>query len=166
MSLFSPFVEVFRYTLQPIPPFTWFGLQISTLDVVATIRLCLVLRQIRDQLYNQHVSTKGPENLEEQSFLRSLFTTFTVVYGGEVLTGVYAPSIAPRPLLTTPQPHSWGSRHLSWSPAGSQLFTLSSRPSSISSLLSQRPLPISSSHSPSSMASRVPSFFATSSLRQ
>jgi hypothetical protein len=88
MFLVSPFIEVFRYSLQPIAPFTWFGLGITTLDVVATIRLCLILRQIREQLYKQHVSTNGLKGVEEKSFVKSLTTTLTVVYGGEAVTGV------------------------------------------------------------------------------
>ncbi|KAF8061669.1 hypothetical protein FPV67DRAFT_1422926 [Lyophyllum atratum] len=82
--ILSPFIEAFRYTLQPIAPFTWFGLGISTLDVVATVRLCLLLRQIREQLYLKHVSTKGASGLD-QSFVKSLSATLTVVYGGEAV---------------------------------------------------------------------------------
>ncbi|KAF5386690.1 hypothetical protein D9615_001971 [Tricholomella constricta] len=83
--LLSPFVEVFRYTLQPIAPFTWFGLGISTLDIVATVRLCLILRQIRESLYIKHVSTKGVTGVEQKSFVKSLTATLTVVYGGEAV---------------------------------------------------------------------------------
>lgn len=87
--LVLPFLEVYRYALQPIAPFTWFGLGISTLDLVATVRLCLVLRQIREQLYNQHVSANGVKNVEQNSFVRNLTATLTVVYGGEALMGTY-----------------------------------------------------------------------------
>ncbi|KAF9009500.1 hypothetical protein BDQ17DRAFT_1397792 [Cyathus striatus] len=83
---FYPLVEIFRYTLQPIAPFTWLGLPISTLDVVATFRLCLLLRQIRDQVLAQHISTKGTKGLEEKSFVKSAATTLLVVYGGEAVT--------------------------------------------------------------------------------
>lgn len=88
MFLVSPFIEVYRYTLQPIAPFTWFGLGISTLDIVATFRLCLILRQIKEQLYKQHVSTNGLKGVEGKSFVKSLTTTLTVVYGGEAVIGV------------------------------------------------------------------------------
>ncbi|KAG6917028.1 hypothetical protein DXG01_004154 [Tephrocybe rancida] len=83
--LLSPCIEAFRYTLQPIAPFTWFGLGISTLDVLATLRLCLLLRQIREQLYLKHVLTKGVDAVEAKSFVKSLTTTLTVVYGGEAV---------------------------------------------------------------------------------
>lgn len=84
MSLLYPWIEVFRYTLQPIAPFTWFGLGVSTLDVVATFRLCLALRQFRDSMYAKHLSSKaGP--VEEKSFVKNLSATLLVVYGGEAV---------------------------------------------------------------------------------
>lgn len=89
MILVSPFIEVFRYSLQPIAPFTWFGLPISTLDVVAAVRLCLALRQIREQQYLQHVRTKGLHNVEQKSFIKSVSTTLIVVYGGESVTAPF-----------------------------------------------------------------------------
>ncbi|KAF7337970.1 hypothetical protein MVEN_02020600 [Mycena venus] len=46
--LLTPIIGVFNYTLQPIAPFTWFNVSLSTLDVVAAFRLCIVLRQIKD----------------------------------------------------------------------------------------------------------------------
>ncbi|KAG6864629.1 hypothetical protein C0991_008161 [Blastosporella zonata] len=93
--LLSPCIEVFRYTLQPIAPFTWFGLGISTLDVVATVRLCLILRQLREQLYLKHVSTKGVDAVEPKSFIKSLATTLTVVFGGEAVALVDALPVVP-----------------------------------------------------------------------
>lgn len=81
MSLY-PLIQVFRYILEPIAPFTWFGLTINTLDVVAAFRLCLALRQLRESIYAQHLSSKaGP--VEEKSFIKNLSTTLLVVYGGE-----------------------------------------------------------------------------------
>jgi hypothetical protein len=87
MSLLTPIIQVFNYTLQPVAPFTWFNLQISTLDIVAAYRLCIVLRQIKESLYQQHVSKKGGASVEPRSFARDVSTTLTVVYGGEVMTG-------------------------------------------------------------------------------
>ncbi|KAJ7074070.1 hypothetical protein C8F01DRAFT_1099122 [Mycena amicta] len=81
-----PIIHVFNLTLEPIPPFTWFGLSLSTLDVVAAFRLCIVLRQIKEALYREHVS-KRPGGVEARSFVRDWATTLTVVYGGEVMTG-------------------------------------------------------------------------------
>ncbi|KAJ7217165.1 hypothetical protein GGX14DRAFT_440555 [Mycena pura] len=86
MSLLAPIVQVFDYALQPIAPFTWFNLEISTLDVVAAFRLCLVLRQIKESLHREHVSKKNHGSVEPKSFARDLCTTLTVVYGGEVMT--------------------------------------------------------------------------------
>ncbi|KAJ6525455.1 hypothetical protein DFH09DRAFT_1095658 [Mycena vulgaris] len=86
MSLLTPIIAVFNYTLQPVAPFTWFNLSISTLDVVAAFRLCIVLRQIKESLYHQHVSKNGVVSIEPKSFARDLSTTLTVVYGGEVMT--------------------------------------------------------------------------------
>ncbi|PPQ63345.1 hypothetical protein CVT24_006718 [Panaeolus cyanescens] len=89
MSVLSPFIETFRYILQPIAPFTWFGTSISTLDVVATLRLCIVLRQIRDMQIAQHKSLKKDVPVEPYSFVKNLATTLLVVYGGEAITGPF-----------------------------------------------------------------------------
>jgi len=87
--LVYPLVEVFRDTLTPIPLFTWFGSSISTLDVVATFRLCALVRQIREQLQAKHVATKGRAGIEEQSFVRALATTLLIVYGGEAIAAPF-----------------------------------------------------------------------------
>jgi hypothetical protein len=84
MSPFYPLIHVFRYILEPIPPFDWFGLPITTLDVVAAFRLCFALRQFRESTYAKHLSSKaGP--VEEKSFIKNLSTTLLVVYGGEAV---------------------------------------------------------------------------------
>ncbi|KIM49542.1 hypothetical protein M413DRAFT_438727 [Hebeloma cylindrosporum] len=85
MSLLAPLVEIFRYSLRPIAPFTWLGWGISTLDVVATIRLCIALRQIRELTLKAHITTKGHSPVEESSFVKSVSTTWLVVYGGEAV---------------------------------------------------------------------------------
>lgn len=87
--LVSPLVEIFRYTLTPIAPFTWFGVGVSTLDIVAAFRLCIILRQIRELLQAKHVAAKGKAGVEEQSFVRVLTTTLLVVYGGEAITAPF-----------------------------------------------------------------------------
>ena len=99
--LLAPIVEVYRLILQPVAPFSWFGLQLSTLDVVAAFRLCVALRQIREQLWHDHVlkqksisadekgkSAAVPE-VEPRSFVRDAVATLLVVYGGEALTGEF-----------------------------------------------------------------------------
>lgn len=87
MSLLTPLVEIFRYSLRPIAPFTWLGWGISTLDVVATIRLCIVLRQLREIMLKTHITTRGNSPVEESSFVKSVSTTWLVVYGGEAVVG-------------------------------------------------------------------------------
>lgn len=84
MTVLSPFVAVFNYTLQPIAPFSWLGLGISTLDVVAAFRLCHALR---DLYKRQHVAVKGHNEVEDDSFVKRLATTLTVMYGGEASCG-------------------------------------------------------------------------------
>jgi hypothetical protein len=94
--LLEPLVYVFRWALQPIPPFTWLGLGISSLDVAAAVRLCLVLRQLRESLHAEHMrktgdsvtatGTKSTLEIERKSFVKDLSTTLTVVYGGEAMT--------------------------------------------------------------------------------
>jgi hypothetical protein len=85
MSVTTPIVEAFRYLLQPVAPFTWFGLSFSTLDVVAAFRLCIALRQIREDLLRKHVKVHGHTAVEVRSFARSAATALTVVYGGEAV---------------------------------------------------------------------------------
>jgi hypothetical protein len=87
MFLLVPLIQVFHYSLQPIAPFTWLGWSISTLDVVATIRLCIVLRQLRETMLKVHIATKGDSPVEESSFVKSVSITWLVVYGGEAVIG-------------------------------------------------------------------------------
>ncbi|KAL0947576.1 hypothetical protein HGRIS_013664 [Hohenbuehelia grisea] len=86
MAILSPFVTIFDYALQPVAPFTWLGVNISTLDVVAAFRLCLVLRQVREMLQAQHVAINGVKDVEQRSFVKDYATTLTVIYGGEAIT--------------------------------------------------------------------------------
>jgi hypothetical protein len=52
--LLQPIASLFQVLLAPTAPFTWFGLPLSTLDIVATVRLCVVMRQLRDVAYKDH----------------------------------------------------------------------------------------------------------------
>ncbi|KAI6038406.1 hypothetical protein EDC04DRAFT_3141556 [Pisolithus marmoratus] len=86
----------YQYILAPVAPFTWFGLSTSTLDVLATIRLCLALRQIRESLKRQYLSRASGRKhaeavaaVESRSFVRDALTTLVVVYGGEVMICPY-----------------------------------------------------------------------------
>lgn len=103
MSLaLAPIVELYRWGLQPVAPFSWFGIQISTIDVAAAIRLCLILRQVRELIAKAYkantdqanagasekekaaVAALGPK-LEEKSLVRDLVATLTVVHGGDAI---------------------------------------------------------------------------------
>jgi hypothetical protein len=87
MNVLTPVIHVFDYTLQPIIPFAWFGLNVTTLDVLAAFRLGLALRQMREILHKQHVSKHGTDAVEDTSFVRRMAVTLTVVYGGEIMSG-------------------------------------------------------------------------------
>jgi len=88
MVLLTPFIEAFRYSLQPIAPFTWLGWNLSTLDIAATFRLCIFLRQIRESILKKHVSTNGTASVEQPSFVRVASITLLLVYGGEAVVGM------------------------------------------------------------------------------
>ena len=85
--MLSLLVELYRYGLEPIPPFSWFGMGISSLDIVAMFRLCIVLRQIRELSMNEHIKSHGQKGVEEHSFVKKAATTLLVVYGGEAIVG-------------------------------------------------------------------------------
>ena len=98
-SIVSSVVSAYQTLLTPIPPFTWFGSPISTLDVVAALRLCVVLRQLREMGVKNHLrrngngSEKGQvASVEEQSSVKNVALTLCVVYGGEAVMSAY-PSI-------------------------------------------------------------------------
>ncbi|CAK5277574.1 unnamed protein product [Mycena citricolor] len=89
MSLLTPIIAIFNAALQPVAPFTWFNISISTLDVAAAFRLCLILRQLKESLHKDHISKHGLKSIESRSFARDVSTTLTVVYGGEVMTAPF-----------------------------------------------------------------------------
>ena len=102
-------VAAYQYVLAPVAPFTWFGLNTSTIDLVAIIRLCFALRQMRESLRREYdvrarrslsVSTtaNGDKDgvvtlverpnippVEGRSFVRDALATLLVVYGGEAM---------------------------------------------------------------------------------
>ena len=105
MSLaLAPIVELYRWGLQPVAPFSWFGIKISTIEVAAAIRLCLILRQVREFIAKAYkanvnqanagasekekaaVAALGPK-FEEKSLVRDLVATLTVVHGGDAIGG-------------------------------------------------------------------------------
>lgn len=87
MSLLQPLVSLYQYALTPLAPFSWFGLQISSLDLFAAFRLCYVLRHHRERLRDEHVKQRSLPAPEDRSFTRDALTVLTVVYGGEAIAG-------------------------------------------------------------------------------
>ena len=85
-------VDIFQYILQPLSPFSFFGLPVTTLDVVAALRLCVAMRQLREEQHRRYLARPGSsrKSTEESTFLRSLMATLLVVYGGEAITGSWA----------------------------------------------------------------------------
>ena len=55
--------------------------------VAATVRLCIVLRQLREVMFKAHVSVQGTKGVEDVSFVKKVATTWLVVYGGEAVAG-------------------------------------------------------------------------------
>lgn len=85
-------VEFYRSILQPVQLVSDVaGIPISLLDLAACFRLCLVLRQVREELRAKHeLRVKaGAEAriVEDRSFVREATVTLLVVYGGEAITG-------------------------------------------------------------------------------
>ena len=70
----APIVELYRNILQPVRPLAWLGLSLSSLDLAAAFRLCLVLRQVREQLHAAHVKKAragvSVQAVEPRSFVR------------------------------------------------------------------------------------------------
>ncbi|KAG2107909.1 uncharacterized protein F5147DRAFT_695664 [Suillus discolor] len=88
MSL-QPFITLYRYALEPIAPFSWFGINVCSIELVAALRLCTILRQTKEDLYakHQHRSGDKPAPVEERSFLRDACTSLTIKFGGEAIIG-------------------------------------------------------------------------------
>jgi len=104
MSLaLAPIVELYRWGLQPVAPFSWFGIQISTIEVAAAVRLCLILRQVRELIAkackaqaaqataaseNEKATATAPgPKFEEKSLVRDLAATLIVVHAGDTIGG-------------------------------------------------------------------------------
>lgn len=137
MSL-QPFVSVYQQALTPLAPFSWFGLKISSLDLVAAFRLCYVLRHLRENLRDEHTKRRATDSKlpppEDRSFVRDALTVLTVVYGGEAIAGTSSsPHRSADPLPSTHHPTqlpSSASLLRSWSRASALCCTSSHKPSS------------------------------------
>ena len=95
--LLEPIVQFYRNILAPVQPLSsWVGSPLSMLDLGAAFRLCLVLRQIREQLRVAHLQKAANSDkvavaaVEQRSFVREASAVLLVVYGGEAITGKYA----------------------------------------------------------------------------
>lgn len=62
----------------------------ACIKIASSITNSLVLRQIKEALYQQHVRKKAVNAVESHSFTRSVATTLIVVYGGEAVAGMTA----------------------------------------------------------------------------
>lgn len=80
-------IILYRYALEPIAPFSWFGIKVCPIELVAALRLCTVLRQTREDLYARHQRRAGEKSVEERSFLRDACTSLTIKFGGEAIIG-------------------------------------------------------------------------------
>jgi hypothetical protein len=85
----KPIVDAYQYILQPLSPFSFFGLSVTTLDVVAALRLCIAMRQLREEQHRRYLARpeSSRKSVDGFSFVRSLTATLLVVYGGEAITG-------------------------------------------------------------------------------
>lgn len=104
--LLSAIRATYDSALTPIAPFTWFGSNISTFDVAAALRLCVVLRQLREAGLRAHHAKVKKNNrigekdgdggdlvlkdgsdtvVEERSYVKCIATTLVTVYGGEAI---------------------------------------------------------------------------------
>ncbi|OSX64872.1 hypothetical protein POSPLADRAFT_1133806 [Postia placenta MAD-698-R-SB12] len=92
LYLLAPLVALYRFVLQPVAPFAWFGLSFSLLDVAAAFRTCVALRQLKEQFHARHIAKKQAtkevtvQDVESRSFVRDVTATLMVVYGGEAVT--------------------------------------------------------------------------------
>ncbi|KAG1856688.1 hypothetical protein DFJ58DRAFT_879259 [Suillus subalutaceus] len=86
---FHPFIFLYRYAIEPIALFSWFGVEVCSIELIAALRFCTILRQIREDLYAKHLRRAGdkPASVEERSFPRDACTSLTIKFGGEAIMG-------------------------------------------------------------------------------
>lgn len=89
MSTFlDPVLSVYDYALAPVPVLAPLGVHVSALDIAGALRLALVLRQMREKIYKQHLAKRGANGLEPRSRTRDIAATLVMVYGGEAVVGM------------------------------------------------------------------------------
>ena len=133
--LLSVIVHSYRWLLQPIPPFTWIGSPVSLFDVGAALRLCIVLRQLREMGIRHYQKSErarkadaygSGKEVENASLVKSIAVTLVVVYGGEAIMSMSLNFQTTKTLQLTKnnQIHGWVFRHRSCSPRSFLLSTL------------------------------------------
>lgn len=100
----APIIAFYDYALQPISALACVGAPISALDIAGALRLALILRQLREVYYKEHLSKmssmsgqvknarsdKDPVPVvapEQRSRVRDFATTLVIVYSGEAVLG-------------------------------------------------------------------------------
>lgn len=88
-TLLSSTADLITYGLTPLP-----YLRFSVFDLIGSLRLALVLRQIREserqrgiQEKQRGVNSKEIREIEDGGLVKDLITVWTVVYGGEMVCG-------------------------------------------------------------------------------
>ena len=101
----DPLIYFYRTILNPVQPLSeWVGQPVTMLDFGAAFRLCMLLRQVREQLFARHIEAvaRGDKatmpKVEAQSFVRIAATSLLIVYGGEAITGTRTAKLPPRQL--------------------------------------------------------------------
>jgi hypothetical protein len=94
-GLLSSTADLITYGLTPLP-----YLRFSVFDVIGSLRLGLVLRQIREserqrgvQEKQRGTNSKETRELEDGGLVKDLITVWTVVYGGEMVCGTRCSSL-------------------------------------------------------------------------
>ncbi|KAG8942789.1 hypothetical protein FRC04_003484 [Tulasnella sp. 424] len=101
MSLpLAPVIALYNALTTPIPLLVSLGLPVSTLDVVGTLRLALVVQQIKFMLRAQALQRASDEGKDEKeaktppsfpadSALSNIWTMWVIVYGGELFVSSF-----------------------------------------------------------------------------
>ena len=94
-TLLSSTADLITYGLTPLP-----YLRFSVFDLIGSLRLALVLRQIREserqrgiQEKQRGVNSKEIREIEDAGLVKDLITVWTVVYGGEMVCGTCRPCL-------------------------------------------------------------------------
>jgi len=94
-TLLSSTADLITYGLTPLPYFRF-----SVFDLIGSLRLALVLRQIKEserqrgiQEKQRGINSKETRELEDGGLVKDVITVWTVVYGGEMVCGTCRSSL-------------------------------------------------------------------------